>query len=161
MAANLIVSAASGLIQGLVGPIVGYFTRKKELTLAEHQAALAIIVAQGERQAQLALAGLAADASWEMEQVRQAATGWKDEFVLALLSVPLIACFVRTESFDGPKIVADGFAALSLTPMWYQGIVVAVMLATFGIRAWRRSQYDTETPIESANAIRNVLAPKK
>jgi len=154
-------SAVSGIVSGVIGPFVGYFQRKAEIRLAEHQARLAIVVAQGERQATLAMAGLAADQQWEASMAEQAATGYKDEYVLALLSVPLIMCFVRTQSFDGPGIVADGFAALSGTPAWYQGIVVAVLLATYGIRAWRRSQYDTENPVQSAAAIRQALDGKK
>lgn len=151
---------ASG-IGGLISPITTYFTRRNEIKLAEHQARLAIVTAQGERQATLALAGLAADQQWEASMTEQAASGWKDEYVLALLSVPLVMCFVRTANFDGPKIVADGFAALSQTPMWYQGVVVAVLLATYGIRAWRRSQYDTENPVQSAAAIRDALGHAK
>jgi len=153
--------AIAGAVQGVVGGIASYFTKRAEIKLAEHQARLAVVVAQGERQAQLALAGLEADRQWEASMSEQAATGYKDEYTLLLVSVPLVMCFVRTANFDGPKIVADGFTALGMTPMWYQGIVVAVLLATFGIRAWRRSQYDTENPVQSAAAIQQALGGKK
>jgi hypothetical protein len=153
--------AIAGGVSGIIGPFVGYFQRRAELRLAEHQARLAVVIAQGERQATLAMAGLAADQQWEASMAEQAASGWKDEYVLGLISVPLAMCFVRTSSFDGPQIVADGFAALGGTPLWYQSVVVAVLLATYGIRAWRRSQYDTDNPVQSASAIKAALEGKR
>jgi len=116
-------------------PIGDYFNKRQEIKAVEHQAKIDLIKAQGERQAKMASEGLAADAAWEMEFAKQAATSWKDEYELLLLSVPLILCFFKT----GAERVHEGFAALSATPLWYQGLIVTIFLANYGIRNWRRN----------------------
>ena len=127
--------------QGIAEPIAKFFTRKAELAQARFEARLAAEKAKGERQAALIMQGLTADMNWEMEFARQAATSWKDEYTLIVVSVPAILCFVP----GGSAIVASGFDALSKAPLWYQGILITLFLATVGIRYWRRSQYDTES----------------
>lgn len=112
------VQAVGGVVGGLVKPITDYFTRKKELSAQEHANALKLLEAQGERQAQLIREGLAADANWEMEFARQAATSWKDEYTLLLFSIPAVLAFVRIGGFDGPAIVSAGFEAISGMPLW-------------------------------------------
>jgi hypothetical protein len=129
--------------KGLVEPIVQYYTRKQELKQARFDAQLKAEEATGERRAQLIRDGLAADANWEMAFAQQAASSWKDEYTLIVVSIPAILAFVRIGPFDGPAIVKDGFAALSATPLWYQGLLLSLFLATVGIRYWRRSQSDT------------------
>jgi hypothetical protein len=123
----------------ILKPIGDFFTRRAELRVEQHKADLAVAQATGERQAQLIKDGLAADAAWEMEFARQAGSSWKDEYELLLLSVPLIMCFVP--GWD--HYVELGFAALSKTPLWYQGVLVTIFLANYGIRNWRRTISDT------------------
>lgn len=93
--------------------------RKEELKDAHHQ-----------RQMDLAKLGMTADMNWELEFAKQAATSWKDEYTLFVVSVPLILAF-----FPGtvPWVMA-GFAALSQTPLWYQIMVQTMFYATVGIK---------------------------
>lgn len=128
--------------KGIAEPVATYFTRKAELSAAKHQAKLAFETAKGERQARLIEAGLAADATWEIEQIKN--SGWKDEYVLIILSIPSILSFIRIGEFDGAAIVANGFAALQGTPEWYRWLILLIFTAVYGIRIWRRQQYDTE-----------------
>ena len=72
------------------------------------------------------------DADWEMASLKN--SGWKDEWVLIVLSIPMIAVFVP---YLTPHILA-GFEALATTPLWYRSTVMAIYLATFGIRLYRR-----------------------
>ena len=72
------------------------------------------------------------DNSWELEQIKN--SGWKDEFVLLLLSIPLVMSFIPQMQ----PYVVDGFAALSTTPDWYQWLILSVFAAIYGIRIWRR-----------------------
>lgn len=127
--------------KGIAEPVATYFTRKAELSAAKHQAKLAFETAKGERQARLIEAGLAADATWEIEQIKN--SGWKDEYILIILSIPSILSFVSIGTFDGAQIVADGFAALQGTPEWYRWLIMLIFTAVYGIRLWRRQQYDT------------------
>lgn len=128
------------VIKAVTGPIGDYVKRKQEIKAAEHAGELEITKARLERQAKLYSEGLAADASWEMEFARQAASSWKDEYTLIVVSIPAILCFIP----GGDKYVTKGFEALNGTPSWYQFVFVTLYLATVGIRWWRRQQYDTE-----------------
>ena len=130
-----IMEIAGAILQ----PIGTFFTRRAELKAEEHKADLAVTQATGERQAQLIKDGLAADASWEMEFAKQAGSSWKDEYELILLSIPLVMCFIP--GWD--RYVELGFVALQKTPMWYQGVLVTIFLANYGIRNWRRTISDT------------------
>lgn len=100
--------------------------RKIELEDAIHQ-----------RRVELIKQGLAADATWELEQIRN--SGYKDEYVLGVLSIPLVGCFIPKFADD----VLRGFEVLSQTPSWYQWLVVMIFAAIYGIRVWRRTQSDT------------------
>ena len=72
------------------------------------------------------------DHEWEIARIKDA--GWKDEWVLGLLSIPLVGSFI-------PKMapyVHDGFAVLGTTPEWYRWMILIIFPAIFGIRVWRR-----------------------
>lgn len=72
------------------------------------------------------------DHDWELESVRN--SGWKDELVIVVLSIPLIGVFI-----PGVEVfIAKGFEHLEGTPEWYRWLVMMIYAATFGIRIWRR-----------------------
>ena len=72
------------------------------------------------------------DAEWEAMSIQN--SGWKDEWVLIILSIPMILVFVP---WTQPTVMA-GFEALAGTPLWYRVLIATIYLATFGIRMWRR-----------------------
>jgi len=72
------------------------------------------------------------DADWELESIRN--SGWKDEWVLILLSIPLILVFIPYTQ-EG---VMEGFATLEKTPGWYRWLIMIIFTAIYGIRVWRR-----------------------
>ena len=84
------------------------------------------------KQIELIQTGQQLDNAWELEQIKN--SGWKDEFVLLLLSIPLVMSFIP----EMQPYVVEGFAALSTTPEWYQWLILAVFTAVYGIRVWRR-----------------------
>jgi hypothetical protein len=131
------------IVAGLSGPVVTYFTRRAELKHARFEAKLKMEIAIGDRQAKLISEGLAADANWEMEFARQAASSNKDEFVLGVLSVPAVMCFIKLPFIDGPFVVLSGFEALERAPVWYSILLCSVFASTVGIRWWRRKQSDS------------------
>ena len=72
------------------------------------------------------------DHEWEIESIRN--SGWKDEWVLFLLSIPLVLVFIPpTQPF-----VMEGFNALAQTPEWYRWLIMLIFTAIYGIRIWRR-----------------------
>jgi hypothetical protein len=133
----MLTKVLGNIVSGAVGPVVTYFTRRAELKQARFEAELKAEQAKGERVAALLSQGLAADASWEMEQIKNA--GWKDEVGYLLFVYAVMSCFIPALA---PSTL-EGFRILGTTPAWFQVAAVAVLLAPFGIRTWRRQQYDT------------------
>jgi hypothetical protein len=131
--------AIIGGVSGIIAPVTTHFTRRRELKSAEHQAKIAIVAATGERQAALIREGLTADMQWEEAMVAQAGSGWKDEATFLLVSIPFGLCFWPA----GAVLVSNGFDAIGKMPDWFVLLATTIMFANYGIRFWRRSQYDT------------------
>ena len=72
------------------------------------------------------------DHAWELESIRN--SGWKDELVIIVLTIPLVLVFIP---FTQPY-VETGFRHLEMTPDWYRFLILSIYGATFGIRLWRR-----------------------
>jgi hypothetical protein len=128
------------VIGGLAAPVLTYLTRRGELKAAKHQAELAAGVASGERASKAISEGLAADAGWELESLKAHSGGWKDEFVLLVLALPLVGCFIPATQ----QAVLEGFKILDQTPSYFRLLIVVIFGAIYGVRMWRRQQYDTE-----------------
>lgn len=131
---------------GVVQPIADYFTKREERKALESQMKSQekmkdheLEMAFKTRQIDLVSQGLTADMNWEMEFARQASGTWKDEYTLIVVSIPAILAFIPSCA----QYVAAGFEALAKTPLWYQVMLSSIFLATYGIRAWRRTQSDT------------------
>lgn len=124
------------LLSGVPKAIGDYFTRRQEIKAADRQQQAAIKAATVERQVALIKEGLTGDMNWELEQIKN--SGWKDEYVLILLSIPLVGVFI-------PRIqdaILVGFEYLEKCPDWYQWLILIIFTAIYGIRLWRR-QPDT------------------
>jgi len=130
-----------GVLGNLLGKMVGgdtgagiisFFNKrqelKQELSLAKLEGEIAAQRAKNEYRVK----DLEYDAQWELEQIKN--SGWKDEFTLLLLSLPLVLVFIPPTQ----QLVLDGFAVLEQCPDWYKGLIVMILAATYGIRIWRR-----------------------
>lgn len=129
------------LLKGVPEAVGKYFTDRSAQKSAERIRAMELDDALHKRQVDLISQGLAADATWELEQIRN--SGWKDEYVLLIVTLPLWLAFIDVSWLHGPAIVQSGFDAVAKTPGWYQFVMVSLILAVFGIRYWRKNQYDT------------------
>lgn len=141
------MSVLTKILGGVVKPITEYFARRQEIKADDRRQERAIKQAMTERQIDLIKAGLAADLSWEMEFARQARTSWKDEYILLILSLPFILCFIPADFstwMGGAYYVVQGLEAIDKLPVWYQLLVGIHFCATIGVRFWRKTQYDTE-----------------
>lgn len=116
-----------------------YFTRRMEIKAEAASQDREFRAAVHARRMELMKEGRAADLTWELESLKAHAAGWKDEFVMILLSIPVGMCFVPGLA----KYVKQGFVALSMTPWWYQTALISIYLAVYGIRWYRRQQSDT------------------
>lgn len=134
------------LVKGVTGPVADFFVRRQEIKAQKLQMESQerikmheLNMAQLDRQIQLQREGLTADANWEMEFAKQAASSWKDEYTLIVVSIPAVLSFI-----PGCDVyVSKGFEALGKTPIWYQTMLITLFFATVGIRYWRRTQSDT------------------
>ena len=132
------------VLKGVIGDgignnVVDYFKKRAEIKAAAEIRQLELEEATHKRQVELRLQGLTADAAWELESLRAHASGWKDEFVLVLLAIPLVLVFVPHTQL----LVLEGFRVLETTPQWYRWLILLIFTAIYGIRIWRRQQSDT------------------
>jgi hypothetical protein len=127
------------LLTGVPDAIAKYFIERNQQKSAERVRKMEFEDALHARKLKLVEEGLHADMNWEMEFARQAATSWKDEYTLIVVSIPLVMAFVPGLT----PYVKSGFESFASTPLWYQAMVQVLFYATVGIRFWRRSQSDT------------------
>ena len=80
------------------------------------------------------------DHDWEMASINN--SGWKDELVLIILSIPMITSFIPWTQ----AATQAGFDSLATTPLWYRTTVMSIYLATFGLRLWRRDMNKSGAP---------------
>jgi hypothetical protein len=132
------MSILTSIVGALTGPVASYFTERSKLKSAEKVRKMELEDAFHKRKLELLSQGLVADATWEIEQIKN--SGWKDEWVLILLSIPLIGVFIPPLS----PYMLKGFQVLEETPDWYRWLILLIFTAIYGIRIWRRQQYDTE-----------------
>lgn len=117
---------------GLGEAAAGYFEKKAELKQKVKLAKLEGQIKIEQAKADLAVKKLDTDHEWELAQIQN--SGWKDEWVLILLSIPLVLVFIpQTAPF-----IFQGFAVLATTPDWYRWLLMLIFTAIYGIRIWRR-----------------------
>jgi hypothetical protein len=126
------MSILGNIVGSLGGKVVDAVSARSERKHQEKVRAIELEEVKHKTKLEMAMRGQDMDNSWELEQIRN--SGWKDEFVLILLSIPLILCFHP----ETVMYVELGFAALDKTPDWYQWLILAVFAAIYGIRIWRR-----------------------
>lgn len=126
----------ASIIAKLTGQSVeSYLDYKKAKALAKQEVVLEKLrgkAAWERAKTQRASESEGRDHEWELESIRN--SGWKDEWVLIVLSIPLVTSFIP---YTQPATSA-GFEALEGTPLWYRTMVASIYLATFGLRLWRR-----------------------
>jgi hypothetical protein len=128
-----------GLIKVIPEQVGGYFRERQAQKSAENLRKMEFDDALHKRKLALIEQGLTADMNWEVEFAKQAATSWKDEYTLIVVSIPLVMAFIPGLA----AYVKLGFEAFAGTPLWYQVMVQSIFYATYGMRLWRRNQSDT------------------
>lgn len=125
-------SVVGGLLGKVAPAVATYYQKKLEL---KHQLRLTKIegkIRVEEAKIQRAERSEQRDHEWEQMQISN--SGWKDEWVLILLSIPLVLVFIPATQ----PYVMDGFAVLETTPDWYRWLMLLIFTAIYGIRIWRR-----------------------
>lgn len=125
-------SIVSALLGKVAPQVAEYYIQKQELKhnlrLKKIEGQIAIEQAKIKRISE----SEGRDHEWELESIRN--SGWKDEWVLIMLSIPLVLSFLPfTVAY-----VQMGFSALAMTPEWYRWLIMLIFTAIYGIRVWRR-----------------------
>jgi len=126
------------MLDKLIGALLGapaeqvaeYFKEKQRLKSEFKLARLRARVAGERAKEARAIQADTNDHEWSLLQIQN--SGWKDEFVLIVVSTPFILGFIP--GMD--KYVHAGFANLSNTPGWYQVMIVTIFFAIYGIKKW-------------------------
>lgn len=120
------------MIQALIPAIAelagGWLKGKAE----EKAAASRVKVAKAEAEAEVMKVAATHEAGWEKIMAQGTVHSLKDEWLVLLFSIPLILAFCGEW---GRGIVADGFAALSTMPEWYQYSLGVIVASSFAVRS--------------------------
>lgn len=86
---------------------------------------------------------------WEVEQAKNSATSWKDEFWTLILAFPFIGVsispfvdmFMDSEPYNNGDLniaVMNSLDSMSLFPDWYQVLLFVAVGSAFGVRVFDR-----------------------
>lgn len=120
------------MIQALIGPISGLVGSWMDKKTAEQAGKAAVAKVKAESEAAVMVSAATSTAEWEKLMAKGSQNSLKDEWLVALFSIPLILSFCGEW---GRTIVAEGFAALEMMPDWYQYTLGVIVAASFGVRS--------------------------
>ena len=119
------------MIQAFLGPIANlagtWLNGKVETKAAETR----MKVSEADARAKIMLSAATSEADWERIMAQGSQNSLKDEWLVGLFSIPLILSFCGEW---GRTTVADGFAALSTMPEWYQYTLGLIVASSFAVR---------------------------
>ena len=118
----------SSIVSKVVDWISDWFTTRKETKKAEAEMKMNLAEAKTQAQIDLYKTGLVGDIAWEKNA--QDNSGWKDEMLVIVFSLPLIGGFI-----PGLDVYIDrGFHAFDNMPDWYQASIGVIVASVFGVR---------------------------
>jgi len=118
------------MIQALIGPIASLAGSWMESKVEATKAKGKVAQAKAEAEAEVMKVAATHEAGWEKIMAQASDNSWKDEAWTILFIAIIAMCFIPFTQ----EYVADGFAALSNTPEWFQYAVYASIAASFGLR---------------------------
>ena len=116
----------------LIGPIAELAGTWLKGSVETSKAKTDAKVAQAKAEAIVMQKKATGEIDWDLKMADASASSWKDEWLTLIFSAPLILSFCGDW---GRTIVADGFAALSTMPDWYQYTLGVIVAASFGVRS--------------------------
>lgn len=117
-------------IKFVLTPIIEHFQHKRELKQLERETELAMKAEKLNSVLRREESAQEARQNYDIEAIKN--SGWKDEYLVIILSIPLIGCFVPFLADD----ILAGFKILEQTPEWYRLAVGVMITAVFGRSAY-------------------------
>jgi hypothetical protein len=141
-------SIVSGLLDKVAPEVAKHYREKqqqkhdRQTQIASQKHEIEMEVLRGkqaweEAKSRRAEASEGRDHEWEMQSLAIHSKGWKDEFVLAVVSIPAIGSFIPGYQ----PYIQNGFESLGVTPLWYQILLSSIFFAVYGIRIYRREAF--------------------
>ena len=75
---------------------------------------------------------LTGDIDWDLEAIKASQSSWKDEWVVILMSLPFLMCFISDTTRE---MAFKGFDAIQQAPNWYTYSFGVVIASSLGIRS--------------------------
>lgn len=122
------ILAAIPLIGKLFDGVSGYFKTKQKIK--QINAKGAIKLAQTRVDARIRQASSDADSAGRLDEIALQNVGWKDEFLMMVVTLPMILVFIPSMV----PYVKSGFEALEKMPEYYQYMVGGVFIYVFGFK---------------------------
>ena len=126
------MSLLGKIVGTITGPAADYFKEKQKLKYNLKLKTLEAKIKMTDAKANRVIKELDSDTAWELKQLEK--QGWKDDWVLILISIPLVLVFVPSMA----PYIYSGFQILATTPEWYRWLIMLIFTAIYGIRIWRR-----------------------
>ena len=120
------------IVKSIAGYIGDHFEKKRERKLIRMEADISL---ETKRQEAIMKKDLA-EIDWDLQQVKNQAGSWKDEYMVIVLSMPFIGSFI-------PEIqdhILVGFQYLEQAPDCYLAAWALAVAASFGFRAHAAKQ---------------------
>ena len=112
----------------LLNGVFDFFKHRGQRKLIQRQGELKI--KQAETKAKIQRIASADTAATTMDILSANNRGWKDDYLLLIVTIPLILSFMP---FMVPYVI-QGFNALKQVPDWYMWVLLGVFIDTFGFR---------------------------
>jgi len=113
------------MLQNLIGPIANlagtWMSNKQEEKQAKHQAKMSVIQS---------------DANWESKMAEASGNSWKDEYLVLLLTSPVVAIMFGAMT-NQPEIIERvklGLETLETLPDWLSYLLYVAVTASFGVK---------------------------
>jgi hypothetical protein len=75
---------------------------------------------------------LTGEIDWDLEAIKATQSSWKDEWVVILMSLPFLMCFISDTTRE---MAFKGFDAIQQAPSWYTYSFGVVIASSLGIRS--------------------------
>ena len=130
-------SIIDGVVTGIVKGVSSYFKGKQELKKAKIDAEKITIQAQADIQKAVAFSkqkqaemGQLQDFDLDKIAMQNMEKSLKDEYLLALFSVPMILAFIPSMQ----DVALRGFEVIAKMPEWYQYTFIGMIVVIYGMR---------------------------